>query len=85
MAITIRQITDDQVEMAKAISGKGTASAAVVACIEVAGRRIERCIAQDAEIAALREELAHSRGVINRLASAADEVFTIVRQKDLLG
>jgi hypothetical protein len=84
MALTIRQITDDQIEMAKAITGKGTASGAVVGCIDIAQRRIERCIAQDAEILALREQLAHSRRVLDRLASAADETLTIVRQKDLL-
>jgi hypothetical protein len=84
MALTIRQITDDQIEMAKAITGKGTASGAVVACIDVATRHIERNILHDQEIRALREQLAQARGVIGRLASAADETLTIARQNDLL-
>lgn len=84
MAITIRNITDEQIEMAKNISGKGTASAGVVACVDIAARSLERCIAQDAKIAELREDLAQRERVMSRLAASCDEALTIIRQKELL-
>jgi hypothetical protein len=84
MAITIRNITDEQIQMAKDLSGKGTASAGVVACIDIAARSVERTIVQDAQIRELKEEVAHLNRIMERLASAADEALCIVRQKELL-
>ena len=84
MAITIRNITDEQIELAKLESGKGTASAAVVACVDKCakrGRQIEHLMS---EIEKLREKLAHSDRVMARLSSSADEALCIVRQRDLL-
>ena len=84
MAITIRNITDEQIETAKNISGKGTASGAVVSCIEIAARSLERSIVQDVQIRELKEEVAHLNRIMERLASAADEALCVVRQKELL-
>jgi len=84
MAITIRNITDEQIELAKLESGKGTASAAVVACVDKCaerGRRIEQLMSEKEK---LREQLAHSDRVMSLLSSSADEALSIVRQRDLL-
>lgn len=83
MAITIRYITDEQIETAKGISGKCTASGAVVSCIDIASRSLERTIVQDAQIRELKEEIAHLNRIMERLADAADEALCIVRQKEL--
>jgi hypothetical protein len=84
MTITIRKITDEQIELAKVESGKCTASAAVVACVDKCAKRGHQIEHLMSEIEKLREKLAHSDRVMARLSSSADEALCIVRQRDLL-
>lgn len=84
MALTIRNITQEQIDLAKEISGKGTASGAVVACVEIAQRRIDRCNAQEQEIRDLKDRINHLERIQAKLANAADEALTIIRQRELL-
>jgi hypothetical protein len=84
MAITIRNITDEQIELAKVESGKVTASAAVVACVDKCakrGRQIEHLMSENEK---LREQLAVSDRLMACLSSSADEALCIVRQRRLL-
>ena len=82
MALTIRNITPEQIETAKNLTGKGTASGSVVACVDMANRLFTKNLAQ--KIRELEEKLAHANRVFERLASSADEALCIVRQKELL-
>lgn len=84
MALTIRQITDEQIEAAKSETGKGTGSAALVDLIDLAVSRRQLVSALMAENDVLRERLKYSQSVVSRLAASADEVLAIVRQGDLL-
>jgi len=84
MALTIRNITDEQIEQAKQETGKGTGSAALVELIELSASRRRVIDSQAKEIRELREKLAHANRVMERLASAADDALCIVRQKELL-
>lgn len=82
MALTIRNITDETIEQAKTLTGKGTASAALVECVELARTLSIRADYQADEIRQLRERLRHLDQVQTKLASACDEALTIVRQRD---
>ena len=84
MALTIRNITPEQIETAKALSGNGTASSGIVACVDLAASQFDRLRSQEREIEKLREKLAHANRVFERLASSADEALCIVRQRELL-
>ncbi len=84
MALTIRNITPEQIEIAKNLTGKGTASGSVVACVDMANRLFTKNLAQKQKIRELEEKLAHANRVFERLASSADEALCIVRQKELL-
>lgn len=84
MALTIRQITEEQKETAKALTGKGAASAAVTACVGLAAdykSRYERGLQENQR---LLDEVRHLESVLSRLGSAADEALCIIRQKELL-
>ncbi len=84
MALTIRKISDQQIESAKFLTDKGTASAAVVACIDLAYKYHNLVQSQKNEIERLCERVQRLERVQERLASAADEALTIVRQRELL-
>lgn len=84
MALTIRKITDQQIESAKFLTDKGTASAAVVACIDLAYQYHNRDKSQQEEIRRLKERVQLLERVQEKLASAADEALCIVRQRELL-
>lgn len=84
MALTVRKITDQQIESAKFLTGKGTASAAVVACIDLAYQYHNRDQAQKEEIKRLKERVELLERVQAKLANAADEALCIVRQRELL-
>lgn len=84
MALTIRKISDQQIESAKFLTDKGTASAAVVACIDLAYHYHNRVQSQNEEIRKLKERVQLLERVQEKLASAADEALCIVRQRELL-
>lgn len=84
MALTIRKISDQQIESAKFLTDKGTASAAVVACIDLAYQYHNRDQAQRDEIKRLKERVQLLERVQEKLAHAADEALCIVRQRELL-
>lgn len=84
MALTIRKITDQQIESAKFLTGKGTASAAVVECVDLAFKLYNQDQSQKQEIARLKERVALLERVQAKLANAADEALCIVRQRELL-
>lgn len=84
MAITIRNITEKQIQSAKDISGRGTASAAVTDCIDIAYHQTEMIAKLLDQVQALEQKCHHSDAVMSRLASAADEALCIVRQRNLL-
>lgn len=84
MAITIRNITDEQIELAKSESGYGTASRALVECVELAASRrrlMDDLYKRNDE---LKERIRHLESIQARLANAADEALTIIRQRELL-
>lgn len=84
MALTIRQISDEQKEIAKELTGKGAASAAVVACVDLAAQQARRIEIQNQELAKARDRIRQLEGVQDRLAQAADEALCIIRQRELL-
>jgi len=84
MALTIRKISDQQIESAKFLTDKGTASAAVVACIDLAYHYHNRDQGQKEEIRRLKERVELLERVQGKLATAADEVLCIIRQRELL-
>jgi len=84
MAITIRNITEKQIQLAKDISGKGTAASGVVACVDIAFSQVETIAKLRDQVKALEQKCNHSDAVMSRLASAADEALCIVRQRNLL-
>lgn len=83
MALTIRNITDQQIESAK-FTEKGTASAAIVGCVDLAYQYYNRDQQQKQEIERLRERVQLLERVQEKLAHAADEALCIVRQRELL-
>lgn len=84
MAITIRKITDEQIETAKRLTDKGTAAASVVACIAVADKSTRLVESQSETIQELRDRVRHLEMIQGRLANVCDEALTIVRQRELL-
>lgn len=84
MALTIRNITDQQIESAKFLTEKGTASAAIVGCVDLAYQYYNRDQQQKQEIERLRERVQLLERVQEKLAHAADEALCIVRQRELL-
>lgn len=84
MALTIRKISDQQIESAKFLTDKGTASAAVVACIDLAYQYHNRDQSQRDEIKRLKERVQLLERVQEKLAQAADDALCIVRQRELL-
>lgn len=84
MALTIRNISEEQKEKAKALTGKGAASAAVTSCVDLAVEYKDRWEKEQRENARLRDELRHMQDVMSRLSSAADEALCIIRQRELL-
>ena len=84
MALTIRQISEEQKETAKQLTGKGAASAAVTACVDLAASQKGTIERQSETIAELRERVAMLERSQRRLAEAADEALWIIRQRELL-
>lgn len=84
MALTIRQVTDEEIQQAKELTGKGAASAAIVACVTLAGDYKRRYESQLKENQELRDRLRHLDQVQSRLAACCDEALTIIRQRELL-
>lgn len=84
MALTIRNITEEQKQQAMAETGCGTASASLVYLIDLAASRrrvIDQLYKENDE---LKKRVQHLERVQERLASAADEALCIVRQRELL-
>lgn len=84
MALTIRNITDEQIEQAKTETGYGTASRALVECVELAAARRRLLDAEYEKTRKLTERIHHLEAIQARLANAADEALTIIRQRELL-
>lgn len=83
MAITIRNITNEQIETAKALSGKRTASSGVVACVDLAASQAEMIAKLRSQVNDLEEKCKQSDGVIRSLGEAADQALTVIRQRRL--
>lgn len=82
MALTVRTITDEQIEMAKQMTGKGAASSALVACVELLADRTARVASLEKRVYELSEQLRVKDQTLHRAAHSASELLTVVQQGD---
>lgn len=83
MALTIRNISDDQIEMAKAITGLATGSGSVVACVELAVSQSKMIAELESQVSRLQAKCNRSDRILESLSGSADEILTMIRQGEL--
>lgn len=83
MLLTIRDVSDDLVEQAKKLTGKGTGSQAFIAGVEMAIALRSRTDHQREEISRLNEQIRVYQQTIARARDAAIEFAELAAQGDL--
>ncbi|WP_400637025.1 hypothetical protein [Pseudomonas aeruginosa] len=82
--IMIRHATDHQLDEAKRLTGRNSASQALVDCIALARKSTDEARELRQEVYVLREELRFSQQVIRNAKSAASALLDHVAQGDPL-
>lgn len=71
MALTIRNISEQQIELAKELTGQGTASSALVACVELAAEKHKKVVEYSEYVGELHRELGKLYALIDRAQESA--------------
>lgn len=82
--ITIRHATDEEIERAKSLTGKKTASQGFVACADelAALRTKHKQLVQEATL--MESELRQARAVIQQTASSAKELLSFLDKEETI-